>query len=69
MTNPIIRIHNVESNEIIDRKMTNEEFADYNARKTEQEIAQAEIESKAVARQAILDKLGLTVDEAKLLLG
>ena len=30
---------------------------------------QAEIEAKAAQRQAILDRLGLTADEAKLLLG
>ena len=30
---------------------------------------QAEIEAKAIKRQAILDRLGLTADEAKLLLG
>jgi len=30
---------------------------------------QAEAEAKALARQAILDRLGLTADEAKLLLG
>ena len=30
---------------------------------------QAEAEAKATARQAILDRLGLTADEAKLLLG
>jgi predicted nucleic acid-binding Zn-ribbon protein len=29
----------------------------------------AEAEAKALARQAILDRLGLTADEAKLLLG
>jgi len=31
--------------------------------------AKIEAEAKAVARQAILDRLGLTADEAKLLLG
>ncbi len=31
--------------------------------------AQAEAEAKEAARQAILDRLGLTADEAKLLLG
>jgi hypothetical protein len=31
--------------------------------------AKAEAEAKEVARQAILDRLGLTADEAKLLLG
>jgi hypothetical protein len=30
--------------------------------------AQAEAEAKAAARQALLDKLGITADEAKLLL-
>jgi hypothetical protein len=30
---------------------------------------QAEAEAKVTARQAILDRLGLTADEAKLLLG
>ena len=34
-----------------------------------QAIAQVEAEAKAAARQAILDRLGLTADEAKLLLG
>ena len=31
--------------------------------------AKAEAEAKEAARQAILDRLGLTADEAKLLLG
>jgi hypothetical protein len=31
--------------------------------------AQAEADAKAAQRQAILDRLGLTADEAKLLLG
>ena len=69
MNRPIIRIHNVETNEIIDREMTDAEFAqyeidqaDYQARKQAQAQAAAE-------RQAILDRLGLTADEAKLLLG
>ena len=37
----------------------------------EKEIAaaQAEAQAKAIARLAILDRLGLTADEAKLLLG
>ncbi len=39
------------------------------ARAKEFAAAEAEAETKAVARQAILDRLGLTADEAKLLLG
>ena len=69
MTKPIIRIHDLETNEISDREMTTTEF---NAYKKRQELVaeqQSEIEAKEAARQAILDRLGLTADEAKLLLG
>jgi len=62
------------SNESLDiRDMTPEEIAqDENNQSALAEKLSAkklEIESKAVARQAILDRLGLTADEAKLLLG
>jgi hypothetical protein len=69
MTNPIIRIHNTKTNEVIDREMTNQEFAQYEA---EQVIAAARIaeeETKATARQAVLARLGLTEEEAQLILG
>ena len=69
MTNPIIRIHNAETDEVIDREMTASELKDYLA---EQERAQAEIAAvaeKAQTRSALLSRLGITEDEAKLLLG
>ena len=66
---PIIRIHNVETDEVIDREMTDAEFAQYETDQAANAAAQAEAESKAVQRQAILDRLGLTADEAKLILG
>jgi hypothetical protein len=62
---------------IIDVNTNEETIVDY----TEKELAQvakeakfiaakeAEAEAKATARQVILDRLGLTADEAKLLLG
>jgi hypothetical protein len=66
---PKIQIHNVETNEIIEREMNAEELAQWEINKS---IAaakkQAEAEAKA-QRQALLDKLGITEDEAKLLLG
>ena len=31
MPNPMIRIHNTETNEIVDREMTDKEFQDYKA--------------------------------------
>jgi hypothetical protein len=69
MTKPIIRIHNVETDEVIDREMTDAEFAQYEESQTAQAAKQAEAETKATARAAILDRLGLTADEAAILLG
>jgi hypothetical protein len=64
-----IREHSVTTGEIVDRKMTDEEFAQYKidqanviARKT----AEAE---KATAKAALLERLGITQEEANLLLG
>ena len=68
-TRPMIRIHDLTTNEIIDREMNDDEFAQYEADKAEQLAKQAEAEAKAAERQAILDRLGLTADEAKLILG
>jgi hypothetical protein len=73
MNKPMVREHNLATNEIIDREMTTAEFAKYKEYKAEtdaeQLAAQAEAESKAARRQLILDKLGLTNDETQLLLG
>lgn len=60
---------NCETGEEIVRDMTPEELADANERKAKVEAEQAEAEAKAAARQVILDRLGLTEDEARLLLG
>jgi len=68
-TRPIIRIHNTEIDEVIDREMNDDEFAQYEADKAAEVAQKAEAEAKAATRQAILDRLGLTADEAKLLLG
>jgi hypothetical protein len=66
---PMIRIHNVETNEVIDREMNDVEFAQYQENQASALTEKAEVEAKAVQRQAILDRLGITADEAKLLLG
>jgi hypothetical protein len=51
------------------REMTVAEYAQWQADKVEAQ-AQAEAQTaKAEARQAVLDKLGLTADEAQALLG
>ena len=66
---PIIRIHNIETDEVIDREMNDAEFAQYQADQTARATAQAEAEAKATARAAILDRIGLTTDELKTILG
>jgi len=68
MTRPIIRIHNVETNEVIDREMTDAEFAAFEADQAAQATAQAEAEAKATAKAALLTQLGITEEQAKLLL-
>jgi hypothetical protein len=68
MTNPMTRIHNTETGEIIDRPMTDEEYAVYLDGFKEPILTEEEL-AKAAKRQALLDKLGITEDEAKLLLG
>lgn len=66
---PTIKIHNIETNEIIEREMTTEELAQWEVDKVNAEaIKQAET-TKAAQRQALLDKLGITEEEARLLLG
>ena len=66
---PIIKIHNIETGEIIEREMTDNELAQQEADKAAAAAEAAEAEAKEAARQALLDKLGITADEAKLLLG
>ena len=65
----MIRIHDLSTNEVIDREMTTAEFKIYEANLVKEAELKAEAEAKETARQAILDRLGLTADEAKLLLG
>ena len=69
MTELNVRIHDIATDEIIDREMNDEELAQHEADQAAFAAAKAEAESKATARQAILDRLGLTADEVALLLG
>jgi len=68
MTKPMIRIHNVETDEIIDREMTNAEFTKYQAEQELEAQRQTEAEAKAQAKAALLAQLGITEEQAKLLL-
>lgn len=68
MSNPIIRIHDLETNEIIDREMTKAEFEEYQAAEVAKALEEATKAELAALKQSVLDRLGITEDEAKALL-
>jgi lipoate synthase len=68
-TRPMVREHNLETDEVIDREMNDAEFAEY---QEAQAIAVAAAEAKIKAeadKAALLVRLGLTEDELKTILG
>jgi uncharacterized surface anchored protein len=70
MARPMIRIHNSETNEIVDREMTAAEFKIYEADQAANATAQAEEEAKAQAKataEGKLAALGLTTDDLRAL--
>lgn len=69
MSRPMVRIHNISTNEVIDREMNDAEFAAYEAEQVAEVARQAEADAKAAQRQALLNRLGITEEEAKILLG
>ena len=66
------RIINCETGEVIDRELNAEELAqkeiDQAAYEAAEAIRLAEAEAKATAKAALLDRLGITAEEAVLLL-
>jgi hypothetical protein len=68
-----IKIHNVQTGQIIEREMNDEELAQWEADQAAAEAKAAklaaEAEAKEAARAELLARLGITEDEAKLLLG
>ena len=68
MTNPIIKIHNVETGEVVEREMTAAELKEYKKDEAQSQALRDAEAAKAVAKADLLAKLGITEDEAKLLL-
>jgi hypothetical protein len=64
----MIKIHNVETGEIVEREMNAEELAQLEADNTKSADRAAEAEATAAQKTALLERLGITQDEAKLLL-
>ena len=61
-------MYNVQIDDLV-RPATAEEIAVFKAKENEEANKQSELESKAEAKAALLDKLGITAEEAALLLG
>lgn len=72
MTNaqrPIVRIHDLSTNEIIDREMNDAELTQYEADLAAQkEVSDAKAKAEA-DKATLLARLGLTEDELKTILG
>ena len=60
--------HNVETGEVIEREATQSEIAQAAKDEAELNARIAEAQAKAIEKAALLTKLGITEDEAKLLL-
>ena len=72
MANDLVQTHNAETDEITVRELTDDEQAIRDAEKAawfaEKEQEKLEAEAKAQAKAELLERLGITADEAKLLL-
>jgi hypothetical protein len=70
MTKPMIRIHNLETDEIIDREMTDAEYAEHLAQEEADKAvaeAQAKAEADKLKAEEKLAALGLTSHDLKAL--
>lgn len=63
-----IKIHNAESGEVIEREMNAEELAQAETDRAQAEAETLAAQQAAAAKAALLEKLGITEEEAKLLL-
>ena len=65
---PKIQEHNVETGEILEREMNEEELEKWEANQASAQAETERVAQAAAAKAALLEKLGITEDEAKLLL-
>lgn len=67
MTRPLVRIY-IGEGEFLDREMNDAEFAQWELDQQKIQAEKAELIEKANAKVALLERLGITEDEARLLL-
>lgn len=68
MTKPTVKIIDLETGQEIEREMNAEELKQLDKDKAEIAAKAAEAEAKAAQKAALLEKLGINEDEARLLL-
>ena len=68
MSNPIITIHDLSDNSVISREMNESELADYLKVKEKDAKELADKEALLAKKEQLLERLGITDEEAKLLL-
>jgi hypothetical protein len=69
MTTPQITIYDAITGETITRDFNADELTQLEKNKAQAKLDAQALATKQAARQAVLDKLGLTADEANALLG
>jgi len=68
MTKPTIQIHNTETDEVIEREMTDAEYAKYQESLAVSAAQDKAISDQQAAKAAIAARLGLTSEELATLL-
>jgi hypothetical protein len=69
MTRPKVKLVDAQTSEEIIREMNDDEFAKWQTNKAKFEAEEAAFVEAAAKREALLERLGITEEEAKLLLG
>jgi hypothetical protein len=65
----IHKIVNAETGEVIENAYSKEEIKEYELNLKIEQKAKVEADAKEIAKSAILDRIGLTADELKTILG
>ena len=68
MSKPTIVNYDLATGENTKREMTDTEYANYQAQCNKINETKAEVEAKVIAKAALLAQLGITEEQAKLLL-
>lgn len=69
MARPTIEIQDMATGKIVSREMNDKEFAQHEKDFAAYLSSQAEIASKEAQKTSVLERLGITAEEAALLLG